>query len=125
MDYPALAIQPANVVGNFLGGIGAAQDLQTSRTRNAMLEQQQQQQAQAMQRDEQFRNLLAQSVGPMAAGAAEVPGPQEPGAASYLAQGMQNPLAGPSPEVFNQMLAIDPERAVQFQQVFDAQRQAQ
>jgi hypothetical protein len=132
MDYPALAIQNPNIVGGFIGGMGQAQELTNSRTRNAMLEQQQQMQAQAMQRDEQFRNLLAQSVGPMAAGAAAPPGAApagavpgapgaEPGAASYLAQNMQNPLADPS--VFNQMLAIDPERAVEFQQVFQQQQQ--
>lgn len=132
-ELPALAIQHANIAGNFLGGRAAAQDEQHANIRNAMLEQEQRRQAEAMQRDEQFRNLLAQSVGPTAAGAAApmgapgpggMPGaPPEAGAASYLGQNMQNPLG--SPDVFNQMLAIDPERAVQFQQVFDAQRQAE
>lgn len=132
MDYPALAIQNPNIVGGFIGGMGAAQDMRNARTRNAMLEQQMQQQADAQQRDAEFRNLLAQSVGPMAAGAAPPPGSApavpgaaggEPGAASYVAQSMQNPLA--NGDTFNQMLAIDPERAVQFQQHFQAQQAAQ
>lgn len=134
-EYPALAIQPANIGGNFLAGRAAAQDEQSANVRNAMLEQQQRAQAQAMQRDEQFRNLLAQSVGPTAAGAAAPPGAPgamppagyeggggAPGAASYLAQGMTNPLAGGG-DTFNQMLALDPERAVQFQQHFQQQRE--
>lgn len=119
--YPALAIQHADIGGQFLNGVQVAQGQKDSQVRNRMLEQQMAEQEAAQQRDQQFREILAQSVGPTAAGAAAPPG--EPGAASYLAQGMENPLGGAS-DAFNRMLAIDPERAVQFQQHFDAQRQA-
>lgn len=117
-DYPALAIQSPNIVGNFLGGMQTAQDMQAARVRNQLLEQQQAQQQQAMQRDEQFRNILAQSVGPMAAGAAQGPG-GDPNASNYLMQGTQNPLGGDN---FNELVALDPERAFQFQQAMQAQQ---
>lgn len=133
-EYPALAIQAPNVIGNYLGGMQQAQEMQSQGIRNQLLQDEQAQRAAAMQRDEQFRNILAQSVGPMAAGAAMPPGIGQPGmgppdgyegggAANYLMQGTQNPLGPQLP--MNQLMQLDPERAMQFQQAFDAQRQQQ
>jgi hypothetical protein len=119
-EYPALAIQSPNIVGNFLGGMQTAQDMQSQQLRNQLLQQQQAQQQAAMQRDEQFRNVLAQSVGPMAAGAAQGPG-GDPNAANYLMQGTENPLGGG--ENFNELVQLDPERAFQFQAMLEQQQQ--
>lgn len=66
-------------------------------------------------REEQFRNILAESVGPMAASAVQ------PG--NLLAPGS----AGISPEVMQQLMAVDPERATnllaQQQQIGQVQQQ--
>lgn len=119
-EYPALAIQAPNVVGNFIGGMQQGQEMQGAQVRNEMLMQEQQQRQQAMQRDEQFRNLLAQSVGPMAANAAGPMGDAQ----NYLMQGTQNTFA-PPPETMNQLMQLDPERAMQMQQAFQQQQQQQ
>lgn len=119
-DYPALALQSPNIVGGFLQGAQVAQDMQSQRVRNQLLMQEQAQRQAAMQRDEQFRNVLAQSVGPMAAQAAASPAEQ---ASNYLMQGTQNPLVGPSPDQFNQLMQLDPERAFQMQAQFEQMRQ--
>lgn len=116
--YPSLAVQTPNVVGNYLGGIQVGQQMDSNRVRNQLLLDEQEQRRAAVARDEQFRNLLAQSVGPMAAGAAQPP--DEPGA-NYLMQSTQNPLA--PGESFNQLLQLDPERALQIQNAMEAQRQ--
>jgi hypothetical protein len=128
MAYPALHVRAPNVGGAFLGGMEQGQQMQA---RNMLLQQQQAQQ----QRDDQFRNILAQSVGPMAASAAAPPGAQPQGmqppagdpadTANYLNQATANPLGGPAPEQMNQLLALDPERAMQLAQLFDQQRQQQ
>lgn len=118
MAYPALQVRGANVGGAFLGGMQQGQQMQA----NQLAIQQQQGQ---MQRDEQFRNILAQSVGPMAAAAAQPPGDPH-AAANYLTQATGNPLAsGPSPEQFNQLLALDPERAYQVAAIQQQQQQLQ
>src|SRR5262245_54679693 len=66
MDYPALAVEPPNIGGNFLAGLGAAQDMQAAQMRNQLL-QRQQQMAEARFAEEQaqgaraheYQNLLA------------------------------------------------------------------